>query len=62
MKRYRQTMTIVIDVLAEDERQATQIISDEYGDWDTATYWQPDSTVLVDSSDEDFFPINEEYN
>lgn len=60
MNRYRQTMTITIEVLAENPQKATEIASDAYFDFDH--FWTPDSTVIVPEEDDDFFPINEKDN
>lgn len=60
MKRYRTTMTITIDVLADNEQEATQIAGDSYFDWDHL--WMPDSTVEIPEDDDDFYPVNEEDN
>lgn len=57
MKQYRTTMTITIDVLANNEQEATQIAGDSYFDWDH--FWTPDSTVEISEDDTDFFPIND---
>jgi len=57
MKRYRSTMTITIDVLANDEREATQIAGDSYFDWDH--FWTPESTVEIPADDPEFFAIND---
>jgi len=61
MTRYRQTMKITIDVLANSVSEATDIIGEEYEHWDSALLWNPDTTVEVPEDDEDFFPINEEW-
>jgi hypothetical protein len=61
MTRYRQTMKITIEVLADSVSEATDIIREEYEQWDSALLWNPDTTVEVPEDDEDFFPINEEW-
>ena len=50
-------MTITIDVLADNEQEATQIAGDSYFDWDH--FWMPDSTVEIPEDDDDFYPIND---
>jgi hypothetical protein len=57
MKQYRTTMTITIDVLANDEREAIQIAGDSYFEWDHLL--TPDSTVEIPADDPEFFPIND---
>jgi acyl-CoA hydrolase len=57
MNRYRQTMTVTIDVWAEDEEQATNRACDAY--FDFAHTWQPDTHVEVSESDTSFCPVNE---
>ena len=60
MKRYRTTMTIIIDVLADNLQEAAQIAGDSYFDWDH--FWMPESTVEIPEDDDDFYPINEDDN
>lgn len=55
-KRYRQTMTITIDVFAENEQQATEQAGDAYFDFNH--FWNPQNTIIV-SQDAKFNPINE---
>lgn len=50
-------MTITIDVLANDEREAIQIAGDSYFEWDHLL--TPDSTVEIPADDPEFFPIND---
>lgn len=56
-KRYRQTMTFVIDVWAEDKDEATDLIAEYY--YDVPHEWHSDKTEIV-VEDDYFFPINEE--
>ena len=60
MTRYRQTMTVTIDVVADSPKEATDIIQEQYEKWDSALWWNPISTVEV-PGDEGFYPINEEW-
>lgn len=60
MTRYRQTMVITIDVEADSPEEATRIASDSYAEWDTNSWWQPTSTVVISDDDEDWFAINED--
>lgn len=56
-KRYRQTMTFVFEVWAEDKEEATDLLADYYHDVEHE--WHPDKTEIVGEGDY-FFPINEE--
>lgn len=56
-KKFRQTMTLVIDVWAEDEDEATELIADYY--YDVPHEWYPDKIEIVEEED-DFFPTNEQ--
>ena len=57
-KRYRQTMTFVLDVWAEDKEQATVLNADHY--FYFPHEWEPDKTEIVAEDDCTFGPINEE--
>lgn len=61
MTRYRQTMTIIIDVVADNISEATDLIQEEYEQWDSALWWKPTATEIVPDDDKHFYPINEEW-
>lgn len=61
MTRYRQTMKITIDVVADNISEATDLIQEEYEQWDSALLWHPATTEIVPDDDKNFFPINEEW-
>lgn len=62
MTRYRQTMTFTIDVVADSPEEATRLAQESYEQWDTALWWNPDTTVVIPEEDDDYYPINEEDN
>lgn len=58
MKRFRQTMIVEFDVLANDEREASRLIDSYIFDQPDALDWNPSNTVIVPEEDDYFSPIN----
>lgn len=57
MKKYRTSMTITIDVWAHNSADAIDSSAMIY--WDFDHCWDPDTVIVLDDDEQDFFPCNE---